>query len=477
MPPWRFGGRPGSRYAGAAFHTNLPLSSVFPWSGGLAMDKGAEALTARLVGTTRSVRDLWLYVAIAASLISLFGSSAAQLKLFRVLVGLYRTLTTIAYDVLEWPGRLNLQVLLDHPAYEQQIRDISTVIITVTGILIVKLAAEIKTYRTIRAALADNEKAALEAISRARAQAQDDDSGPGAALAGGTLFGLILAGPIGALFGALAGGLFGLAASQEVPPEVPDPATVHSAVENELVAARTEARRRLLDRVGFSLLVGTLVIVLDWNAAGLITRLTEIDKVADRIVNGWVAAVAAHPKGQEGTASVGPRVPSAPGTPPVEASPETRSTPTAVAARRPAPASRKPPATQSAEPGAASPRLAPVLPVPAPLASPERPSARYVTRPIWRRQPSKEDGQGLYPDAARRQSETGKVVLDCTVNERGKLADCAVTSEDPAGVGFGLATLRLATMYRMGPVDRDGAPTAGAHYVLAVTWKPPAKRA
>lgn len=56
---------------------------------------------------------------------------------------------------------------------------------------------------------------------------------------------------------------------------------------------------------------------------------------------------------------------------------------------------------------------------------------------------------------------TGKAALDCVAAEGGKLADCKIAKEDPAGQGFGQAALSVVGFERIKPTDDAGASVVG----------------
>ena len=65
----------------------------------------------------------------------------------------------------------------------------------------------------------------------------------------------------------------------------------------------------------------------------------------------------------------------------------------------------------------------------------------------------------------------GRSSMECTVKDDGALTDCHVVSESPVGKGFGAATLRLASRFKMRPPTADGAPTAGGKVMIPLSWR------
>jgi TonB family protein len=86
-----------------------------------------------------------------------------------------------------------------------------------------------------------------------------------------------------------------------------------------------------------------------------------------------------------------------------------------------------------------------------------------LSRPKWTATPTAADLAGLLPDAAAKAGKlTARVVLGCVVGEGGSLDACQVESEDPAGLGYGEATLRLAKAFKVTTWSADGMPAIGA---------------
>jgi TonB family protein len=56
-----------------------------------------------------------------------------------------------------------------------------------------------------------------------------------------------------------------------------------------------------------------------------------------------------------------------------------------------------------------------------------------------------------FPERAQRTETGGMAELQCKVAETGRLADCVVTQENPAGMGFGPSALASAHHFRVAP--------------------------
>jgi protein TonB len=98
-------------------------------------------------------------------------------------------------------------------------------------------------------------------------------------------------------------------------------------------------------------------------------------------------------------------------------------------------------------------------------ASAHRSEARIYS-PVWVRRPSSEDLARLNPGARH-----GEATLDCVFSGAGALTDCAVASEQPAGLGFGRAALKAAPMFQADHLNTAGWPVAGYHVRVPVEWQ------
>jgi protein TonB len=78
-------------------------------------------------------------------------------------------------------------------------------------------------------------------------------------------------------------------------------------------------------------------------------------------------------------------------------------------------------------------------------AEPTRPMASGAT---WVSQPTQAQFLRAYPTQAEWDSTPGRAVLDCVFTAAGRLSNCTVTSEEPAGRHFGAAALKLAPFFR-----------------------------
>jgi TonB family protein len=110
-----------------------------------------------------------------------------------------------------------------------------------------------------------------------------------------------------------------------------------------------------------------------------------------------------------------------------------------------------------------------ITPSPPPPSRPDRPSV--ITSPDWLRLPDGSDLERYYPAGAKEFGVEGRATVDCQVTAAGTLIDCRVVSEEPADAGFGGATLRLTSRFKMRPLTKDGVSVDGAHVVVPVRWR------
>mgnify|MGYP000936597342 CR=1 FL=1 len=104
-------------------------------------------------------------------------------------------------------------------------------------------------------------------------------------------------------------------------------------------------------------------------------------------------------------------------------------------------------------------------PAPPPPATPA-----LVNEPDWVRRPTGDDLARVYPREAIEKELAGRATLFCTITAAGDLADCEITEESPAGVGFGEATLKLAQFFKMRPMSKDGRPVAGGKIRVPIRY-------
>ena len=84
--------------------------------------------------------------------------------------------------------------------------------------------------------------------------------------------------------------------------------------------------------------------------------------------------------------------------------------------------------------------------------------------------PATDDLMRLYPRAAQLMGLAGRTSMTCTVLTTGRLDSCRVISEQPAGVGFGMAMVGAAPLFRMRPAVRDGH-LVKARVTIPIRWQ------
>jgi TonB family protein len=77
----------------------------------------------------------------------------------------------------------------------------------------------------------------------------------------------------------------------------------------------------------------------------------------------------------------------------------------------------------------------------------------------------------LYPSFARDEGLEGGATIDCGVSDDGRLDDCMVVEEHPSKRGFGSATIRLASHFRLRTTTRSGEPVGGRRIRVPVLWR------
>ncbi len=103
--------------------------------------------------------------------------------------------------------------------------------------------------------------------------------------------------------------------------------------------------------------------------------------------------------------------------------------------------------------------------------APLTPPTRLIVDPKWLSRPSAEEMSRYYPERAIDQGLTGQATLFCSVVASGKLADCRVIEETPAGARFGDAALKMASFFRMSPRTVDGKPVDGGLTRISIAFR------
>lgn len=88
---------------------------------------------------------------------------------------------------------------------------------------------------------------------------------------------------------------------------------------------------------------------------------------------------------------------------------------------------------------------------------------------VWAHLPAAADMDDAFPKAPGVSSV--QVVLDCRVIVGGKLDDCHVESETPAGLGFGAAATGLASRFAVSIWTPEGLPTIGGRVRVPIRYQ------
>ena len=121
--------------------------------------------------------------------------------------------------------------------------------------------------------------------------------------------------------------------------------------------------------------------------------------------------------------------------------------------------------------------LAPVF-VPTVQAQPAVSTAggkQEIINPTWAHKPSGDDVAKNYPDEALRRGHSGRAVIECTMDAKGYLRDCAVLAEMPKSEGFGIATLRLAKIMQVSGAIEGAKVKVPVEFLLTNDPRPPLK--
>lgn len=81
-----------------------------------------------------------------------------------------------------------------------------------------------------------------------------------------------------------------------------------------------------------------------------------------------------------------------------------------------------------------------------------------ISKPSWTSVPSADDLSREYPRLALTMNISGQALILCQAEPDGRVDECRIGGENPAGLGFGAAALRLAAYFTMNPARVDGKP-------------------
>ena len=104
-----------------------------------------------------------------------------------------------------------------------------------------------------------------------------------------------------------------------------------------------------------------------------------------------------------------------------------------------------------------------------------RPPASNVDLPKWSKAPAPPEMLAAYPAEAAKVNLAGSASVECTVDQEGLMADCAITGETPSGAGFGPAALALSPKFQVPTKSPSGATMVGRTVQLRLSWVNPGK--
>lgn len=88
----------------------------------------------------------------------------------------------------------------------------------------------------------------------------------------------------------------------------------------------------------------------------------------------------------------------------------------------------------------------------------------------WSKKPATSEIFAHYPQAAFDERLSGVALLECAATAEGKLADCTVVEEEPAGKGFAAASLAVIDLYEIGPRNRITPDMVGKKMKVPFLW-------
>lgn len=106
-----------------------------------------------------------------------------------------------------------------------------------------------------------------------------------------------------------------------------------------------------------------------------------------------------------------------------------------------------------------------------PAAGPQTAAEPVIARPRWEGKPDGAVLERLYPAGAKQAGVSGRATVACVVTAAGAMSACEIVSEEPAGAGFGAATLALAPHFRMSPTTAEGRSVEGGRVRIPVVWR------
>lgn len=96
--------------------------------------------------------------------------------------------------------------------------------------------------------------------------------------------------------------------------------------------------------------------------------------------------------------------------------------------------------------------------------------ASVIVPPRWVWKPEEADLAPYVPEAARRAKASGTVYLACQVLKSRRVRGCRVLAEQPAGMGFGSASLAASRIFRVHPERQDGKIVEDVWVGIPIHW-------
>lgn len=98
-------------------------------------------------------------------------------------------------------------------------------------------------------------------------------------------------------------------------------------------------------------------------------------------------------------------------------------------------------------------------------------SSPVIGKPKWSRVPAVNDLAAVMPSEARKAKVyKSRVVMTCKVVADGAVEGCRVDSEDPAGLGYGQAALKLTPYFGLAVWSDEGLPTIGGSVTIPLRF-------
>lgn len=91
----------------------------------------------------------------------------------------------------------------------------------------------------------------------------------------------------------------------------------------------------------------------------------------------------------------------------------------------------------------------------------------------WRMKPTADDMASYYPPKAQKAEQAGWAVVECLTTTAGKMKDCHLLREAPAGFGFGEAGLKLSSKFWIDAAKTDPAILEGGVIMIPIVMLTP----